>query len=160
MPLKKVKQNQEIPVVWILPKGLYFLKYPRSRPYHVLNVSFAGMILLIFLYSGIFSARKDNHPIPSYYEVLSGKTSPTSGLSRSFSEILRGNLQEAREWNINGIPIFLFFLVQLFMRISISWLLFKTNVKLNFLVLADSVISVLLFLWSYKNLLPFWEYKG
>ncbi|MEA1896384.1 MAG: hypothetical protein U9N53_01825 [Bacteroidota bacterium] len=130
----------------------------RTRAYLIFNVSFVGIILFIFLYSGIFSAKKDNHPIPSYYEVLSGKTSPTSGLSRSFSEVLRGNFQEARKWNINGIPLFLFFLVQLFMRVLISWLLFKTSVKIIYLVLTDSIISVLLFLWSYKNLLLFWNY--
>ena len=130
------------------------------RPYFVLNVSFAGIILLIFLYSGIFSAKKDNHPIPSYYEIISGKTSPTSGLSRSFSEILRGNFQEAREWNINGIPIFLFFLVQFFLRILISWLIFRTSVKIRYLVLTDSIFSILLFIWSYQNLIPFWKYLG
>ncbi len=128
------------------------------RPYFVLNVFFAGIILLIFLYSGIFSAQKDNHPIPSYYEVISGKTSPTSGLSRSFSEILRGNFQKAREWNINGILIFLFFLVQFFLRILISWLIFRTNVKIRYLVLTDSIFSILLFVWSYQNLIPFWRY--
>lgn len=141
-------------------KKHFLLKDFRTRPYFVFNVSFAGIILLIFLYSCIFSAQKDNHPIPSYYETLSGKTSPTSGISRSFSEILRGNFQEAREWNINGIPVFLFFLIQFFMRFLVSWFLFRTGVKLRSLVLADSIISVLLFLWSYKNLLPFWTFLG
>ena len=143
----------------MLPK-VFFLKYNQTRPYLVLNVSFTGIILLIFLYSGIFSAKKDNHPIPSYYENISGKTSPTTGLSRSFSEILRGNFQEAREWNINGIPLFLFFLGQLIMRILTSWLLLRTSVKIKHLVLTDSIISALLFLWSYKDLLPFWNYMG
>ena len=141
-------------------KSQSLLKDTRIRPYLLLNVSFAGIILLIFLYSGIFSAKKDNHPIPSYYEVLSGNTSPTSGLSRSFSEIIRGNFQEASVWNINGIPIFLFFLVQFFMRVLITWLLFKTNVKIRYLVFTDSIFSILLFVWSYQNLIPFWIYLG
>lgn len=113
---------------------------------------------MIFIYSAIFSAKKDNHPIPSFYEEFTGKESPTSGLSRSFSEIARLHFKEAKKWNVNGLPIFLFFLIQLVMRITMSIVLVKKTVNLKTLVWIDSVASVLLFLLCFKNLLAFWKY--
>ena len=44
-----------------------------SEPYHIINLSFAGIILLIFIYSGIFSAEKNNYPIKSACEILTGQ---------------------------------------------------------------------------------------
>lgn len=130
----------------------------RNKPYIILNLSFIGLILFIFFYSAIFSTKKDNHPIPSYYEELAGKESPTSGLSRSFSEIIRLNIKEAEVWNKNGLPIFLFFLVQLFMRIVISIMVFKKSLDIKTLVWADSITSVLLFIICFRNLLAFWKF--
>lgn len=130
----------------------------RNKPYIILNLSFIGLILLIFFYSAIFSAKKDNHPIPSYYEELAGKESPTSGLSRSFSEIIRLNIKEAKEWNKNGLLIFLFFLIQLFMRIATSILILKKSIDIKTLILADSITSVLLFTFCFRNLMAFWNF--
>ncbi len=131
------------------------------RPYLVLNVSFAAMIFFIFLYSAVFSVRKNNHPIPSYYELLSGERSPSSGLSRSFSEIIRGNFKEAAGWNKNGIPLFLFFLLQLFMRIFTSLFLLRSRLSLKTLVWTDTILSILLFLLCFRQLLllPFLSLK-
>ena len=130
----------------------------RFHPYIVLNLCFIGVILLIFLYSGILSAQKDNHPIPSYYEVFTGKKSPASGLSRSFSEIIRGDFPEARKWNENGIPLFIFFFVQFFIRILTTILIVKRVVKLTILVCTDAVFSVILFLYCYQNLIFIWKF--
>jgi len=130
----------------------------KRNPYLILNLFFIGLILSIFTYSAIFSAEKDNHPVPSYYEKFAGKESPTSGLSRSFSEIIRGNLKEGKAWNSNGIPIFLFFLVQLFIRFTTSIFAIKKTVDLKKLVWFDGIISLVLFLLCFKNLLAFWKF--
>ena len=130
----------------------------RFHPYIVLNLCFIGVILLIFLYSGIFSVQKDNHPIPSYYEVFTGKISPASGLSRSFSEIIRGDFTEARKWNENGIPLFIFFFVQFFIRILTTILIVKRVVRLTILVWTDAIFSVILFLYCYQNLIFIWKF--
>jgi hypothetical protein len=109
--------------------------------------------MLIFIYSGIFSAEKGNHPIPSFYEELSGETSPSNGLSRSFSEIVRGRFNSAREYNPDGIPVFIFFLVQLFQRFSISLIIHRKYIPFNRIILFDSLSSAVLFLYCFKGLI-------
>ena len=102
------------------------------------------MILLIFIYSGIFSASADRYPIPSIYEEITGRTSPSHGLSRCFSEIVRGNLQSARQYNPDGVLIFSFFLMQLVLRGLISYLLVRNALNFKFLIISDVALSVLL----------------
>ena len=107
--------------------------------------------MMIFIYSGLFSAEKDNHPIPSFYEELSGETSVSSGLSRSFSEIVRGRFKSAREYNPYGIPVFIFFLVQFFLRLSISLMIYKKYITEGRLVLSDAAFSICLFLFCFSG---------
>lgn len=126
--------------------------------YLILNGSFTAIILLIFLYSMIYSNEKDNHPIPSFYEQLTKRNSPTSGLSRSFSKIVRGNLKEARALNPNGILLFLFFLIQLFFRLITTFFLLKSVVRTSLLVTMDTTLSIILFLFTFRHLLAFWNF--
>jgi hypothetical protein len=125
----------------------------RTRPYHILNITLAGVIILIFAYSGFFSAQKNNHPIPSIYEKISGEPSNSSGLSRAFSEILRGNFDSARAYNKNSIPVFLFFLIQFFQRIGISFVVKKGRLKLSGIVKIDIAASTVLFLVCFWGLM-------
>ena len=125
----------------------------KIKPYHIINFVLAGIIMLIFIYSGLFSAEKGNHPIPSFYEELYGKTSPSSGLSRSFSEIVRGRFKSAGEYNPNGIPVFIFFLVQLFQRLSVSLIIHRKNISFDRIVLFDSLSSAILFLYCFRGLI-------
>jgi hypothetical protein len=124
-----------------------------NRSYHIINLVLAGIILCIFIYSFVFSAEKDNHPIPSFYEEISGELSPSSGLSRSFSEIVRGRFQSAREYNQYGISIFIFFLVQFFLRLLISFVLVKKYLSSGKLVMIDVVFSILLFIICFRGLI-------
>jgi len=110
---------------------------------------------LIFIYSGIFSASADRYPIPSFYEEITGSTSPSHGLSKSFSEIIRGNVQSARQYNKDGILIFSFFLVQLIMRTATTLILAYRLMKKNVLIISDVIISILLFLYCFHNLIGF-----
>jgi len=107
----------------------------------------------VLIYSGLFSAEKDNHPIPSFYEELTGQPSPSRGLSRSFSEIVRGRFNSAREFNQYGISIFMFFFIQFFIRLSISFILFKKYIPSGTIVIIDVVISVCLFLLCFRGLI-------
>jgi len=108
---------------------------------------------MIFIYSGLFSAEKDNHPIPSFYEELTGETSASSGLSRSFSEIVRGRFDSAREYNPNGIPVFLFFFIQFFQRLIVSIILHRKIIAVNRLTLMDTVTSIIMFLYCFRGLI-------
>ena len=126
------------------------------NPYLIINYTFAGIILLVFLYSGIFSARKDNYPLPSFYEEITGDTSPSTGLSKSFSEIIRGNFRAAAAYNRNGMLIFGFFLVQLVMRLAASLLLLKRLVQQKWLARIDIFLSLLLFVYCFRDMLLFY----
>jgi hypothetical protein len=81
----------------------------KNRSYLEINLIFIVFLAFFFGYSLIFSALADNHPIPSFYTEITGEETISSGLSRSFSDIIRGNFKSANEYNIYGIRV-LFFL--------------------------------------------------
>ena len=91
-----------------------------NEPYLIINIIFAGVILLIFLYSGFFSPDKDNYPVICIHEKITGEPCVSCGLSHSFSLIVRGRIEEAYKWNRYGMRIFLFFALQLVMRVAFS----------------------------------------
>jgi hypothetical protein len=113
--------------------------------YLIINLIFAGIILVVLIYSGIFSASGIPHPIKS--QSLGPVVS--TGLSRAFSEIVRLNFNKALEFNPYSIHIFLFFFIQLLLRIFISFLLLSTSISKKLLLFTDILTSVLLFLLSF-----------
>ncbi|HBF87547.1 MAG TPA: hypothetical protein DDX39_02805 [Bacteroidales bacterium] len=123
-----------------------------SHPYLLINIIFAGVIILIFIYSGIFSAQENNHPIKCPHYELTGKQCPSCGISRSFSEIVRLKFESAQTYNQNGIGVFLFFFIQLGMRIGFGLLTIIYSSKKRTLIFIDSFVSIILFLWT------FWEF--
>lgn len=118
-----------------------------SIAYLKINAIIAGVIVLMLLYSGIFSADGWTHPIPSMYN----QTVVSTGLSRAFSEIVRGNWQQALSFNAYSLRIFSFFIGQLFLRLLFSLLLFRKMFSENTLLFSDILISVLLFLWAFTE---------
>ncbi len=72
------------------------------------------------------------------------------GLSRAFAEILRLNIERAIEYNVYSVRIFLFFLSQLILRITIN-LLLKKNIT-RYLLISDISISVMWFLYAFTPL--------
>lgn len=125
----------------------------KESPYHIINICFAGIIILIFLYSGIFSAEKNNYPIKSACEVLTGEPCSSSGLSRAFSEIVRFNFDSAIKYNDHSIKVFLFFLIQLFLRLFISIALHYVKNKYTLIIITDSVISISLYTYCFWNII-------
>ena len=125
-------------------------------PYLIINYILAGIILLVFLYSGIFSAGKDNYPLPSFYEEITGESSPSSGLSKSFSEIIRGNFEAASSYNESGFLIFTFFLVQLILRMAVSLILIRGIMPDKWLARADIIFSTSLFIYCFWDMFRFY----
>jgi len=124
----------------------------QNEPYLLINFILAGVILLVFAYSGFFSPVKDNYPVVCIHEKLTGEPCISCGLSHSFSLILRGNISAANEWNAYGLRVFIFFAGQLLMRIVFSVFYIKYPESGKQLILYDAVVSALLFLVSF---LPF-----
>ncbi len=127
----------------------------RNEPYLIINIILAGVILLIFAYSGFFSPDADNYPVACIHEKLTGEPCASCGLSHSFSLILRGRISEAFSWNIYGMRIFLFFASQLVMRISFSIFYLKNPDTRQQLILYDITGSIVVFLVSF---LPYIEF--
>jgi hypothetical protein len=100
------------------------------------------------LYSAIFSATGNNYPIPSSLEILEVDNDISTGLSRSFSELIRGRIDSAIEFNPHGPRVFLFFLIQLLMRPAFSLFFLKFNHKTIWIFL-DAGTSILLFIFAF-----------
>ncbi len=114
-------------------------------PYLIVNFFIFLFIIAIFIYFSLFSATKNNYPLQSSLEIIHAGKEISSGLSHSFSEIIRGNLRSAKEYNIYGLNIFLFFALQLLMRILFTLLFHLTNRSKN-IIFVDVIISLILFL--------------
>ena len=121
----------------------------RLKPYLIINIIFAGIILLIFAYSGFFSPEKDNYPVTCIHETLTGRPCVSCGLSHSFSLIVRGKIDEAFQWNHYGMRIFLFFAGQLVLRVAFSIFYVKYPDTRKQLVIVDCIGSGIIFLVSF-----------
>jgi len=120
-----------------------------NEPYLIINIIFAGVILLIFLYSGFFSPDKDSYPVVCIQEKLTGEPSVSCGISHSFSLIVRGRIEEAYKWNHYGMRIFLFFALQLLMRAAFSIFYLKYADTRKQLILVDCIGSGIIFLVAF-----------
>jgi hypothetical protein len=124
----------------------------RNEPYLIVNLFFAGVILLIIAYFGIFSPGKNNYPVACIHERLTGEPCISCGLSHSFSLILRGRINEAYQWNLYGMRVFLFFISQLILRVVFSIYYLKYSETRSTLIIFDCIGSGVIFLIS------FWPY--
>jgi hypothetical protein len=125
------------------------------RPGHVkdsyllINIIFAGVILLVFAYSGIFSPDKDNFPVACVHEKITGEPCVSCGLSHSFSLIVRGRVDEAYQWNPNGMRVFLFFAAQLVLRAAFSIFYLRYPDTRKQLIIVDCIGSGIIFLVAF-----------
>jgi hypothetical protein len=120
-----------------------------EKPYYIINIVFAGVIVLMLIYSGIFSPDANNYPVVCMHERLTGEPCFSCGLSHSFSLIVRGRIDEAYQWNQYGMRVFLFFIAQLLFRLDFLRLSLKGPENINQLVIYDSVASLTIFLISF-----------
>jgi hypothetical protein len=122
-----------------------FFSEIKNKPYLKINLVFAGVILLVIAYSGIFSPDKDNYPVTCIHEKLTGLKCFSCGLSHSFSLVIRGRVGEAYQWNVYGMRVFLFFVSQLLMRIFFSVYYQRNEINGNWLIFYDIAGSLILF---------------
>ena len=121
----------------------------RNEPYIKINVIFAGVILLVLAYSGIFSPDKNNYPVVCIHQKLTGRPCFSCGLSHSFSLIVRGRIEEAYKWNIYGMRVFIFFFSQFLMRIFFTVIYLNNENQRIWLIRYDIAGSILLFSISF-----------
>lgn len=142
-PLASLSQNRES---LSIKEGL-------TEPYLIINIALAGVIMLIMIYSGIFSPDKNDYPVVCIHEKLTGEPCVSCGLSHSFSLILKGRIDEAYQWNQNGMRIFIFFAAQFLMRIVFSMTYLNHPGSRKQLIFYDVTGSSLLFLTAFMPFL-------
>ncbi len=86
------------------------------------------------------------------------RLSPTTGLSHSFSAIIRGDLKGAAAQNPYGIRIFLFFFLEWMFRAVAFLSLKKGWFPCRKLLWVDNSLAVVLFICCFGKLLLFWNY--
>lgn len=123
-----------------------------KQPYLIINIFFAGVILLIIAYSGIFSPVRGDYPVACIHVKLTGQPCISCGLSHSFSLLVRGKISEALIWNVYGLRVFLFFACQLVLRIAFSIFYMKNSGSRTGLIIMDAIGSSVIFL------IAFWPY--
>jgi hypothetical protein len=118
--------------------------------YTKINLIFAGIILCIFIYSGIFSSEGASYPIPSGYTQITGEETNSTGMSRAFSAIVRLEFKQALSYNEESIKVFAFFFIQFFLRFLFT-LVYSLH-RSKKVVIADVVISLALFVYCFEGL--------
>jgi len=119
------------------------------RAYIIINIIFAGVILLIMGYSGFYSPDENKYPVVCIHEKLTGEPCPSCGLSHAFSLILRGRVDEAVQWNSAALQVFFFFVLQLTMRIGIGIRCLLTERHLKMMAIVDTIVSSLMALTAF-----------
>lgn len=122
----------------------------RNSEYVIINLIFAVLILLIFIYSLIFVTR-DVYFIKSSCIEINDQICISRGLSRAFSQILLGNFEEAKKLNPYSLLVFFFLFIQLTLRgiLSVAYNIYKNKV----IIRIDILLSLLLFIYCFKSFL-------
>lgn len=131
-------------------KHSFITKTFEKPPYFIINIMLAIFFTAIFMYSTIFSAGADNHPIDCYF-AQHGLQCPTCGISRGFSEIMRGRIDDALVYNQYSLRLFIFFLLQLIIRTIIILQFKKLNNK-TFIII-DIISSTIILIYSFYPIL-------
>ncbi|QQS52501.1 MAG: hypothetical protein IPM71_07145 [Bacteroidota bacterium] len=122
------------------------LPHPEASIYQCINLLFFGLIALVFIYSAFFHYARGNYLFTSAHDLLTGEPSLSTGLSRSFSAIVRLEFEIAHFYNPYGIRVFLFFLEQFFLRIILWFILERNPERMSILVWCDGLVCSVLFL--------------
>ncbi|RZT97389.1 uncharacterized protein DUF2752 [Ancylomarina subtilis] len=123
--------------------------------YRIINIIFAGVIGLVFIYSCLFLPENGSHLIPSFYTDITHQSSPSLGLSRAFSALVRGQFSLANQFNPYALQIFLFFSFQFIYRLislNVDRIVF---VNRKFWIRTDILLSPFLFLLAFYPLIHF-----
>ena len=114
------------------------------EPYIICNLIFAGVLAAMLAYFGIFSSTGD-YPV---HAVVPG-TLTSTGLQRALSALVRGQVDVALQLNPYSVRVFVFIVSQFLFRLIFSLIyIFAVNHRRR-LIIADAIISTLLFLWVF-----------
>lgn len=125
-----------------------------TKIYLLLNLIFGLIIISVFIYSAAIDPDTGKYPVPSFSKALTGENTISTGLSRSFSELMRLNFKAAADYNPYGFRIWLFLVVQLMLRLAISGIIIcKKQINIKPVVIADSFQAIFLFIIAFMPFL-------
>jgi len=119
--------------------------------YRAINIAFLCLILLVFLYCYFVFQAKDA-PVVCIHAKLLGRHCASCGLTRSFGALLHADAKRALILNYLSLKIFCFFALQLIARSAAIWLSYACKQISERLMIIDSLASLLLFLFCFKEL--------
>ena len=114
------------------------------EPYIICNLIFAVVLAALLAYFGIFSYAAD-YPV---HAVVSG-TLTSTGLQRALSALVHGQADVALQLNPHSVRVFVFIVSQLLFRLIFSLIYIFAANRRRRLIIADAIISTLLFLWAF-----------
>lgn len=114
------------------------------EPYIVCNLIFAVVLAALLAYFGIFSFDSD-YPV---HAVVPG-TLTSTGLQRALSALVRGQADVALQLNPHSVCVFVFIVSQLLLRLIFSIIYLLVVNHRRRMIIADAIISTLLFLWAF-----------
>jgi len=123
--------------------------------YRIINIILAGVIGLVFIYSCLFLPENGGHLIPSFYTDITHQSSPSLGLSRAFSALVRGQFSLAEQFNPYALNIFLFFTFQFLYRLVSLNIDRMAFVNRKLWIRIDILFSPFLFLLAFYPLILF-----
>ena len=114
------------------------------KSYIILNIVFIAVLTGVFIYSYFINSLGDH--ITCVHQKYLGIDCPSCGMTRSFSALLHLDPKTAMEWNKFGFQIFLFFAIQLVLRVLFLTVTYYKKVWLRVMCKTDWIVSSLLFL--------------
>jgi hypothetical protein len=126
----------------------------KVKIYILVNAIIAGIIPAIFLFSLMFSSGQENNSTNCIHRALLGASCPVCGMPDGFSAILKGRISEAFIIQPNSIRVFVFLVLVMIMRITSILLLIKTHISLKYIFTSDIILSVFLFIITFKSIIP------
>lgn len=124
----------------------------KAPAYVIISLVFFIVIGVGFAYSYFFYP--NDHPLDCAVKEATGKDCPSCGFSRAFSNYTHFKFTEGRSFNALSWPVFLFFLLQFFLRGGIVFYFFKTKRQPSSqFILTELIISISFFLFAFLPLL-------
>jgi hypothetical protein len=100
-------------------------------------------------YSAFYSPDGNSYPVVCIHEKLTGEPCPSCGLSHAFSLIIRGRVDEALQLNSASLRVFLFFVLQLIMRIALGIWSLVTDRWLKQITWIDALTSSVMAIFAF-----------
>ena len=113
------------------------------NPYRIINIILAGVLIVIFSYSGFFVSYFSKYGVSCAFRSQTGLDCATCGFTRDFNIFLtKGDF--GNPFNQFSSSVFVFLVIQFFLRFGI--MILNLDIKFKQLYLVDAIFSVVYFL--------------